>query len=280
MSLATLAQYRIAVPGSSYGDAEAQAALDAATSLIERYCERTFTSAAYASWIDSRAHTTLCLPNYPVTILRSVCTSAEDVMSIYNTSADANDAIATVDNDSLILTVRGGVNDGTSVLTLATYATLALLGAAVTALAKGWTWAVTVECAPSHLRPGSTGGCLNATGYLQGPDESDEFDTFDGNAGMLTKSSDWPAGRAAVFADYTAGYATIPADLQFVCIQLVNNLLGGAAHAGTIQSERLGDYSYTIGTSASSTTSDPTLTMLAPYLAILDSYKRRGLQWH
>jgi hypothetical protein len=77
-----------------------------------------------------------------------------------------------------------------------------------------------------------------------------------------------------VFVDYAAGYATIPADLVGACLGIAADALRLSATGGTImQSEKIGDYSYTLG----NTLSTSELGLLQPYAFILDSYKKRSL---
>lgn len=65
--------------------------------------------------------------------------------------------------------------------------------------------------------------------------------------------------------DYTAGYAEIPADLQEVLDALEAWIAGLEAHPA-MQSERLGDYSYSVQQAFDALSN--------PHVAILDSYRR------
>ena len=66
---------------------------------------------------------------------------------------------------------------------------------------------------------------------------------------------------------YTAGYTTIPNDLAQACIELVSYFMAQTKDKG-MQSERLGDYSYTRA---------QTTLKNAGILEIVDSYKRDAL---
>jgi hypothetical protein len=47
---------------------------------------------------------------------------------------------------------------------------------------------------------------------------------------------------------YTAGYVTTPADLEQICIDLVNTYLKSRTYDSSIKSEKLGDHSITFAT--------------------------------
>ena len=83
----------------------------------------------------------------------------------------------------------------------------------------------------------------------------------------------WTKGRRNVSITYTAGYVTIPADLHMVVTRLSSDLIGMVGQSGTIQSEKIGDYSYTL--SATATGQD---SVLSPgYRAALAKYRRMVL---
>lgn len=54
----------------------------------------------------------------------------------------------------------------------------------------------------------------------------------------------WQVGVANIKVTYTAGYSAVPDDLKMACYQLSSSLLTSIGKAGTIESEKLGDYSY------------------------------------
>lgn len=54
----------------------------------------------------------------------------------------------------------------------------------------------------------------------------------------------WPAGRGNVKVTYTAGYSTIPKDLQLAATNLVAQLINGSEKGALLAGETIGDYSY------------------------------------
>ena len=87
------------------------------------------------------------------------------------------------------------------------------------------------------------------------------------NRGMLERiAAPWPeryataigrlsaqpiGGGGNIKVAYSAGYPTIPADLQAACMQLAAYIRRGAEHGGTLTSESLGGYSYSVAAQAS-----------------------------
>jgi hypothetical protein len=157
-------------------------------------------------------------------------------------------------------------------LSLSTYASMALLAAAVNALtaATGFSMIVEEERDPRDLRPFTAGIQPGGFCYLEAPyNVVDTIWDIDYEVGII--KGGW---QGWVFVDYSAGYTVIPADLMGACLGIAADALRLAASGGTImQSERIGDYSYTLGNALS--TSE--LGLLQPYSFILDSYKKRGL---
>jgi hypothetical protein len=82
---------------------------------------------------------------------------------IQNTSVDATSAFVQVTSSSIILSVTGGLNDGSNSLTLSNYATLTDLYTAISGLSKGW---VVVPVSNSGADPTElhqvSSGCLNS----------------------------------------------------------------------------------------------------------------------
>lgn len=77
----------------------------------------------------------------------------------------------------------------------------------------------------------------------------------------------WPEGRGNVLVKYTAGYSTIPVDLQLVANQLVSAFWNSAdiALGGPLASVRLGDESYKLLDDAGGLSAASVKSILAKY---------------
>jgi uncharacterized phiE125 gp8 family phage protein len=82
-------------------------------------------------------------------------------------------------------------------------------------------------------------------------DNSDDWETVDADdywveneTGIITKTTLFRRGTKNYRATFTAGYATIPYDLQYACLTIVSETLNRRAAMG-LKSESLGDHSIT-----------------------------------
>lgn len=80
-------------------------------------------------------------------------------------------------------------------------------------------------------------------------DNSDDWSTVDANeywmdtdTGIITKTSTFTRGKFNYRATYTAGYASIPHDLQYACMTLISEIWTKRKSTG-VKSESLGDHS-------------------------------------
>lgn len=67
------------------------------------------------------------------------------------------------------------------------------------------------------------------------------------NSGLLVAlGGEWPRGMGNIKVVYTAGYATMPLDLELAANQLVALVRSGTDKGGPLQSETIGKYAYTL----------------------------------
>ena len=225
--------------------AQAQTAANAACAFIDTWTQRTLTGATYREWKGRVGPNVLLVDNAPIRRLYRASVDAKYGILITNSSVGATSATVSAQDGSLHLSVFGGVNNSDSVLVLATYATMALLLAAIVALAKGWTGSVVYEGDPQDIRPDDTGNVLNLPGYLYLPDEDAEVSLLNRNAGLIFTTYGWPSGITPCFVKYDGGLATIPDDLIAITLNLACDLLREAGRDGALQSERLDNYAWT-----------------------------------
>ena len=62
----------------------------------------------------------------------------------------------------------------------------------------------------------------------------------------------WPVGQFNIYVDYTAGYATLPADLAMLCNEAAANILRSGARDLTLRSESMQGYAWTASSAAMS----------------------------
>ena len=113
--------------------------LDAATSRIEEFCQRTFVSASYKQFISGSGTGTLSLPNFPVTAIRRLAWNRENALTVdASTSTDLR-ATVEVQNDKIVLKRWDSVGAETETsIAFADYLTTALMATQITTI-SGWT---------------------------------------------------------------------------------------------------------------------------------------------
>lgn len=215
--------------------------IDATSAMIQTYCQRVFASASYREIIYGKD---IQLKHYPVTRVAMVGVGMQECIGIKNTSTDAYAATVEVDDDTIQLVVLGGDNASDETLTLADYTTISALADAIDALAKGWHVATVDTWSPIELMP--TGVALSALGVvgLKRPHELSTVYQLDSASGVISLPCD-----TVVTVRYTAGFATIPDDLKHIVMDAVKVAFDDRNRNTALQSEKIGDYSYTVSSS-------------------------------
>lgn len=222
--------------------------INRATSAIENYCDRTLRSTSYREIYNGDGTRELLLKEYPITAVTLLSTARQDVIRIKNTSSDAYNARVTVDDTNMTLYIDGGTNDGSDALTLASY-TVTTLVAAIIALGKSWTATVNVSTFgvwdADEILPCMGLECLDGWAYVQTPYEPEDNYRVYEDEGYIYLPTGFTSGHQNVIVRYTAGYSTTPADLEQICIDLVNTYYLSRKTDSTVKSEKLSDHSKT-----------------------------------
>ncbi len=260
-------------------DAKLAAMITAASRAIEKYCDvDSFDSQVRTEYHSGKGNSYLYLRSAPITAVSRVGTAPTTVLTITNTATTNQIARVSYDGTNLTLNrTAGGTVAAAQTLSVATYTTISTLAAAVTALGNGWTGTVDATYAgwpSSELRSiqGAMDASHNGTGaelelYVR------ELTDYRINATTGTLYGYFPLGLYNVRVDYTGGYSTIPEDLQQAACAYVAALFRISSVDRTLQSEKIGDYSYTTATHILSGTVD--LSSLSPDAAMyLAPYRR------
>jgi hypothetical protein len=275
-SLTTVANLDTYLGSNAYSSGQKTAAVNAANDAIEKYCGYTIAATNHSQWLDSAGGRYVFLDHIPLIYVRRMALSSQSVISISNTSSDAELATVAITPETLeastsptmVLTVVGGTNAGTETLTLTSYSTMAALETAIEALGKGWAVTVNEEEQPKALRPLAT-TALNSTSAqvdLYAPFDADTCTVDDPGQATLSRACGWPTGNARVYVDYRAGYETIPSALTEIANAVASDMLSRAKRDPQLQSEKLGEYSWTAKASVSST--------IQPYKGELQRFRK------
>jgi len=249
----------------SYSAGQLANAVYWACSAIEEYCETTFAQTTYNEW-QRGVGRQLMLKHRPlcagVASIYRLARGTNGKLRLTAPAAGTNTKAQAVVTEDGHLLLHSSANLTTRAdLTLSSYATMALLAAAINA-GGVWTAEVLEQDAPAHLMPCTTGDINGTTYDLQGPGDLLECQSIDAQAGILS----FGYSVETAFISYQAGYASIPYELQQIATQMAATIL---QHDSTVTSERIGNYSYTYASGNSG--------VLTPYFERLDKYRDRGL---
>jgi hypothetical protein len=205
------------------------ALIAALSAAIERYCRRVFVSQALDELYDGRDHAELLLEHFPLVAVERVAFDPTAVVRIENTSASNQRAVVQVTSTGLTLTrVASGVSSSSSV-TFAGNVTLTAVVSAVSALGNGWS-ASLVDANDANRASADLRGLQGALTAKDGAAElvlhRQELHDFTSDAarGILRRAAGWAGDAGYWRVMYTAGYASVPEDVQEACAQWVAHL--------------------------------------------------------
>ncbi|HVJ81508.1 MAG TPA: hypothetical protein VNC50_10600 [Planctomycetia bacterium] len=196
----------------------------AASAAIESRCRRTFSLATYDELHDGDGSGRLQLKAFPVVSLSRLATATRAALSISNTDASVQRATARLTATGLVLTkVAAGVETIDSSITWAGQPTLDAVATAVAALGAGWTATVASgleNWASLDLRPRDAAivAAPRPGEFLIHERELLEC-RIELETGLVGGAL--PRGVGNIRAVYTAGFATIPDDVQQACALVV-----------------------------------------------------------
>jgi hypothetical protein len=203
--------------------------IPAASHAIEAYCGRSFGLVNRDELVDGRPYPTLWLRHYPIARVDRIASNPTTVLRAGNTAFSQTHVQVMGDGVQLVR----GVSGVTAIdrIGFASAPTLADLASAIGAIGHGWEATVVsgIDGTRASADLASFSGSFAAS---QGPAELrmhvGDIARFevDGRLGAIRKldGADWCGGTSAYRVVYTAGYETIPDDVQEACAQLVAQL--------------------------------------------------------
>ncbi len=242
---------------------------------VKTWLDREVLSASYTEYRSGDGNGFIRLREYPITAVTRVAYGPEVAMYVTNSSTANQRATIQVSSAAVtLIRVASGVSTTTVLSAPSSYGTVTALAAAITAVANGW----------SATAVGSYGSwpaadlkfIQGARSAIPGPAEvylyPNELGSWrmDDNTGLLHGA--FPCGFNNLRFDYTAGYTSIPADLQQGVTMAVAQLFNLSQADPTLKSEKIGDYSYT-SVDWTKMFDDP---VFATAKALLEPYRRKG----
>ncbi|MCI0462854.1 MAG: hypothetical protein L0Z62_38395 [Gemmataceae bacterium] len=223
-------------------DSTINALISACSRAIQKYCRRDFVATAYDELYNGTGQGRLVLRQYPILSVESVRYRPVTVLQIQNTTTSTNQQarVSVTATGLQLVRVASGVKAVDTSITWATYPTLTAVAGAINALGNGWSAQVVGEYTnwPSaDLRLPQ--GALTAWGqFAELKMHTYELAGYqiDERRGWLLRAIPytdpellhpedlvWPAGINNFRIQYTAGYNTIPEDVQEACAEWVAN---------------------------------------------------------
>jgi hypothetical protein len=264
------------LPNSTDADEPAIATLiTAATRAIQRYCRRDFGQQAYDELYNGMGDRRLILRQYPLISVQSVRYRPVTALKVTNNLVNTPIARVSVTNVGLTLTwVTSGVTSTNVAVTWASNPTVVAVQNAINALGSGWSaagqgydqWPSADLYCPNGIS-GTAGplpisqGALTAAGqYAELKLHTYELAGYqlDQRRGWLLRAIPytdpellhpedliWPVGINNFRIQYTAGYITVPEDVQEACAELVASWFVQRGRDLTLQREAIsGSYAY------------------------------------
>lgn len=247
---------------------------DAIETYIQKECRRTFASTTHTlERYDGTDSQYLYLRNYPITNVSQLSIGTQDGIYVWNTSTET---LATVSVTSTGVVLN---KDGTSnTLLFSNFTTLSSMASGISSSGSGWQAQVSSTEFSSYKstqlikRFGASAINSNYI-YLQIPsDPLYDFEVYE-NEGKIYYGPGFYFGSNNVFITYTAGYSTIPSDIQYLVKMTVkynynlsqNNSMG-------LSSYKIGDISYTFDKGSNSSDNFSVPKEVSP---IMTKYKKR-----
>lgn len=236
-------------------------AIDRATAIIESHCDRKFKSRTFYEWCMPSGERTFTVENYPINSITNIAYGSAISFTVSSDTA-STDVRATVENDGTTIRLRKLPYSGTAEsieLAISSYPTTRQLVNYINLSANGWSATLTENAETVTLYRFGGRGVIDAPCNFEYPrDNVSEYrvdystglvhiiaDRFPGIRSDDASANRFPSGFYPVFVEYTAGYATVPADLEQICIEIAADLYRERKQDKTITSESLGDYNYT-----------------------------------
>ena len=249
---------------SATRDALLTTLIDRATDSIEYYCDRKFVKRTYRlESYDGTGDDLLFLNNSPIISIQRISIGTQTALTVECTGTNISHASINVDSTKLQVVQIGGSGNGSSDFTYTSYDTISAMSAGIDALG---TWTCSYTSGRSAHRSSDLIDvygkyCLDESISLQVPAVPvNDFTVYKEGGrelGIIHRYSSWSKGIMNIFVTYDAGYNSVPYDVQQACIELISQWYNRSKHDSSLKSEKLGDYSYTMG-------DDTSLYMISP----------------
>lgn len=225
-------------------DAQIQWAINAASRIVQAYCRRNFTEQRYYEIRDGNEAARIALSNYPVSVVRFVGVGWDSVMTVSSTVSTDTAATVSVDSDHLHL--YRVTSTGAATSTTVTFGSHDVTSELVSHVngETGFSASLILNVPSVYLRKLGGRSLRNGPAYLEAPTDALEDYQVDLDSGIVY--GELLRGHRSLLVDYTAGFATIPSDVEQATLQIASRLFRQRKRDTAVASESLGGYSYSL----------------------------------
>lgn len=244
--------------------------IDAASARIEAFIDRKILTRSYIDYIDPEGSRVLSLRQRPVTAVIFIGYGSKNVASFsYDLTAGVISAsvewVPSQSSGTGTLNLRSATTTGA--ITLTAFSASRSVSALVTAVNAGTdpiTATLVEDARTEWVHQLGAADCIDGTVYLTAPSRveaplrvnlQDGTVTIKGSSAFTFECGDEDDtdffgsrtfGRAAqtLCVNYTAGYATVPFDIEQTALELATMMWRSRKRDEGLSSESLGDYSY------------------------------------
>jgi len=248
--------------------------IDHATAKIERWIGRQILVRNYSEWYGGNDVRSVRVKQYPINNVVGVYTGLASAIMIASTDSSDIRLTVSINTEPLGTVASGALAPGVtltrttsagttsiSTLTFATYPDTTSLVAAINAI-TGYSASVSTAMRCAQLHPRAGGDIKMATVVLTGVNVSSEF-VYDSYLGIVTIRQDafptaqsysarYPSALQSTLIEYSAGYTAVPDDIHQACMVIAGTMYLSRKSDSSLQSESLGDYSYSMASADSS----------------------------
>jgi len=235
--------------------------IDRATAIIESHCDRKLKARTFHEFLMPFGDRTVKTEEFPIVSIDTIAFGSQISFSISSDTA-ATDVVATVGFDGSTLRLYKVASNGTETtdtLAASSFATTSAIVNQINSSISGWSATLTKNAYTRSLYRFGGRGVIDAHARLEFPrDNVSEYrvdfetgrihitaDRFPGIREDDARANRFPAGFFPVFVQYTAGFETIPDDLEQVALELSGDIFRERLQDRTLAQESIGDYSYT-----------------------------------
>ena len=228
----------------------------------------------YSEWYGGNDVRSVRVKQYPINNVVGVYTGLAAALTIASTVSSDIRLTVSINTEPLGTVASGALAPGVtltrttsagttsiSTLTFTAYPDTTSLVAAINAI-TGYSATVTTAMRCAQLHPRAGGDIKMATVVLTGVNVSSEF-VYDSYLGIVTIRQDafptmashnarFPSGLQSTLIEYSAGYTAVPDDIHQACLVIAGTMYLSRKSDTSLQSESLGDYSYSMASADSS----------------------------